>query len=105
MKSKCDTLITELFEIRKKCNSPLFAEFQVFYRKRIPSHKEDVVDKISLVRLCTVVIKSGSVLLFIYWFKAWGWKDFFFLWPFSVSCYLSLGFSSKSQFIPVHSLG
>ena len=30
---------------------------------------------------------------------------FFLLWPFSVSHYLSLGFSSKVSSLPVHSLG
>ena len=30
---------------------------------------------------------------------------FFLLWPFSVSCYLSLGFNSKVNSVPVHSLG
>ena len=31
-----------------------------------------------------------------------GLEEFFLLWPFSVSCYLSLGFSSKVSSVPVH---
>ena len=32
-------------------------------------------------------------------------RKFFLLWPFSVSCYLSLGFGFKVSSVSVHGLG
>ena len=37
--------------------------------------------------------------------KAWGWRDFLAALALSVTCYLSLGFSSKVSSVHVHSLG